>query len=149
MVQLDIVEAVKLEECASDVIEEIIFYQRICSPAGSGRGVTLAERRSDLIIVAKEVKCPFGVFDYVVREGYVFHGRPRRTTFLIAHREENGLSILRIGPVVFKYIAVDDYVPRVLQLQYVLYCPVLACIGGMTNLPGQWLEHVIAPDLDV
>ena len=117
MVQLDIVEAVKLEECASDVIEEIIFYQRICSPAGSGRGDTLAERRSDLIIVAKEVKCPFGVFDYVVREGYVFHSRPRRSTFLIAHREENRLSILRVSPVVLKHIAIDDHVLRILQLE--------------------------------
>ena len=103
-----------------------------------------------MVVVAPEhVDAGGDVPDEVVRERDVLDHRPGRAAVLVAHGEENGESVLRVRPVVFEQVAVDEDAPRVLELEEVLDAPLGAFERGVVFLPAQRLRHVVLHDLDV
>src|SRR2546428_1165510 len=101
------------------------------------------------VIAAEDVDPRGGVAHDVVHKCHVFHDRPRRATVLITHGEEDGEAGLSVDPVVLENIPVREDTPGVLEFKEIFHHPRRSGILGLADLPGQWLEKVVTPDLDV
>src|SRR4029077_3962018 len=82
------------------------------------------------------------VLHEVVLEDHVLYGRPRRVAVLVSDREENREPVLGVRPVVLEDVALDEYSPRVLQLEQVLDGPGDAFEFVSATPPGERLRHV-------
>ena len=102
-----------------------------------------------VVVVPEHVDAAADVPDDVVDERHVLDRRPGRAAVLIAHGEQDGEAVLRVRPVAFEDVAVDQHAARVLQLEQVLHRPRGALEGRVAVLPAQRLGHVVPQHLDV
>ena len=54
-----------------------------------------------------------------------------------------------VAPRVLKDVALNQDTVSELQLQQVLDCPMDSCVTRIADTPREWLEEVVAADLDV
>src|SRR4029450_5658612 len=85
----------------------------------------------------------------VLPERHVPDRGPRCSTLLVPDGEEDGEPILIVPPVVFEEIALGEHPAGVFQLEEILDRPRPPGISRMPDLPGQWLEEMVAADLDI
>src|SRR5918995_478444 len=101
------------------------------------------------VIVTENIEAGRDVPDHVVSKDHVFDDRPRRVAVLVADGEENREAILRVRPVVFEQIALNQYSTRILQLEQVLDRPRHTGELWMIALPMQGFRERVADDLDI
>src|SRR6266404_3239634 len=71
------------------------------------------------VITTEDVDAGARVADDVVDKRHVFDDRPRRSTVLVAYREEDREPVLRVDPVALEDVSFDEDSQRVLQLEEV------------------------------
>ena len=100
-------------------------------------------------VLSQDVHAVRRTANNVIREGNILGGCPWCRAILVLDFEVDCIPRLRLGPVVFKRISVNEHAARILEFQQVFDRPQGARIAGIIALPGEGLAEEVFSDLNV
>src|SRR5262245_5789491 len=108
-----------------------------------------ADNPWNVVIVAMHIEARSGVTNYVISKSYILDQCVRRDPVVIANREEDCKSVLRVRPVVLEDVTVNQNALRVLQFKEVFDSPFLSGKGLISFFPRKRFEAVIETEFDI
>src|ERR1700693_5132493 len=85
----------------------------------------------------------------VIAEGQISHPAGRTRAVLVLRIKQDCGAFLRLRPVIFKDVSLDQFPNRVLGLIEVLHCKLSTEEAGMLMPPGERLKYVIVAKLNI